>query len=143
MSRNVNFEMPSRPLMTVQLGCSGRNHPVSVLIDSGADANLMDMALASQLGIGQVVLEEPIHATALDGRLLCRVTHRSAPLPMTMSGNHNETLTFHLINSPQQPVILGYPWLTRHNPHIGDTTHTLTGLQVPFYNGVLIAMRCV
>ena len=35
-----------------------------------------------------------------------------------MLGNHSETLTFHLIHGPQQPIILGYPWLRRYNPHI-------------------------
>ena len=25
---------------------------------------------------------------------------------------------FHLIHAPQQPIILGHPWLKRHNPHI-------------------------
>ena len=78
----------------------------------------MDMDFASQLGIGRKALAEPILATALDGRLLCQVTHRSAHLQMTMSGNHRETLAFHLIHAPQQPVVLGYPWLRRHNPHI-------------------------
>lgn len=70
MSLNVNFEMPAQSQFNAQLSCSEKNHTVSVLIDSVADANLMDMALASKLGIRQVVLEKPIHTTALDGRLL-------------------------------------------------------------------------
>ena len=98
---------------------------VTVLIDSGADANLLDTAFASQLGVGREVLGTPIHATALDGRLLCRVTHQTVPLQLNMSGNHHETLTFHLIHAPQQPVILGYPWLRRHNPHIDWTSGSI------------------
>ena len=31
----------------------------------------------------------------------------------------------HLIYSPQQPIILGYPWLRRHNPHIDWSTGTI------------------
>ncbi len=27
-------------------------------------------------------------------------------------------MAFHLISSPELPLILGHPWLTRHNPHI-------------------------
>ncbi len=118
MSRTMIFEMPSRPLIQAQLYCSGSNHTVSVLIDSGADANLLDITLASQLGIGQEALRKPIRATALDGRLLCRVTHQSAPLQMTMSGNHSETLTFHLFHAPQQPVILDPSLITDfHRAH--------------------------
>jgi len=125
VSRNVNFKTPSRPLIKAQLLCSGNYYTVSVLINSGTDANLLDMTLTSQLGIGRIALEEHIRATALDGHLLCRVTHQSTPLPMIVLGNHNETLAFHLIHSPQQPVILGYPWLKRHNPHIDCASGTI------------------
>ena len=120
----MNLEMHSRPLIQAQLCCAGINH-TPLLIDSGADTNLLDMTLASQLGIGQEVPGKPIHATVLDGHLLCRVTHQSTPLQVTMSGNHSETLTFHLIHAPQQPVILGYPWLRRHNPHIDWASGTI------------------
>lgn len=132
----MNFEMPSQPLIHAQLYCSGSNHTVSVLIDSGADANLLDITLASQLGIGREALGKPIHGTALDGCLLCRVTHQSAPLQMTMSGNHSETLTFHLFHAPQQPVILGYLWLRRHNPHID-------WVREPYLNGVVTVVLFV
>ncbi|CAL8278777.1 unnamed protein product [Merluccius merluccius] len=54
-----------------------RGSPCRVLIDSGADTNLMDMPLASQLGVARETLSQPIHATALDGRLICQVTHRT------------------------------------------------------------------
>ena len=111
-------EKPSRPLIHAQLFCKGQVNTVSVLIDSGADTNLLDRALAEQLGIEQEPLSQPIKATALDGRLLCTVTHRTIPLRLGMSGNHTELLTFHLIHAPQQPIILGHPWLKRHNPHI-------------------------
>ena len=121
----MNSEMPSRSLVQVKLFCSGNYQTVSALIDSGADESLLDRTLASKLGLGQVDLEEPIDASALDGRLLFRVTHRSTPLQMTISGNHTETLSFHLINAPQQPVILGFPWLRRHNPHIDWSSGTI------------------
>ena len=34
-------------------------------------------------------------------------------------------LSFHLIHAPHQPVILGYPWLRRHNPHIDWASGTI------------------
>ena len=60
MSRTVNFEMPSRPLLQARFHYSGQDHTFSVLIDSGADANLIDMSLATQLEIGRELLEKPI-----------------------------------------------------------------------------------
>jgi hypothetical protein len=35
---------------------------------------------------------------------------------------HSETTQFLLLSTPSQPVILGYPWLCRHNPNIDWTT---------------------
>lgn len=39
-----------------------------------------------------------------------------------VSGNHDGTTTkslgFVLLSSPQTPVVLGYPWLKKHNPQI-------------------------
>ena len=125
MSRILNSEMLSRALLHAQLNCIGQSHTVSVLIDSGADTNLLDRDLAMQLGINQEPLVKPIEATALDGRLLCTVTHRTVPLRLGISGNHTESITFHLIDAPQQPVILGFPWLVKHNPHIDWRTGSI------------------
>lgn len=118
MSRIMNSEMPSRSLLHAQLNWIGQLHTVSVLIDAGADTNLLDRDLAMQLGINQEPLVEPINATALDGRLLCTVTHRTVSVHLGISGNHTESLAFRLMNAPQQPVILGFPWLIKYNPHI-------------------------
>ncbi len=118
VSRTFEPEMPSRPLHHGQLTVTGQTHVVTVFIDSGADANFMDDTLAAQLGIKWEPLPKPVPASALDGRLLCSVTHRTVPVHLGMSGNHQETLSFHLIHAPCIPVILGYPWLKLHNPHI-------------------------
>ena len=125
MSHIRNSEMPSRSPLHAQLNCNGQSHTVSVLIDSGADTNLLDRGLAMQLGINLEPLVKPMEATALDGRLLCTVTHRTVPLHLGISGNHTESLTFHLINAPHQPVIPGFPWLIKHNPHIDWRTGSI------------------
>uniref|UniRef100_A0A8C5C6Y7 Gypsy retrotransposon integrase-like protein 1 n=1 Tax=Gadus morhua TaxID=8049 RepID=A0A8C5C6Y7_GADMO len=78
-----------------------------------------------QLGINQEPLVKPIEASALGGRLLCTVTHCTVPLRLGISGNHTESITFHLIDAAQQPVILGFPWLVKHNPHIDWRTGSI------------------
>ncbi|XP_062414642.1 uncharacterized protein LOC134107167 [Pungitius pungitius] len=85
VSREVRLEMPSRPRIHAQLFFQDKSYTVPVLIDSGADANLLDQDLAFKMGIEQIALERPIRATALDGRLLCRVTHQTTPLRLEMS----------------------------------------------------------
>ncbi|GLD52992.1 retrotransposon Gag-like protein 6 [Lates japonicus] len=31
---------------------------------------------------------------------------------------HSEKISFHLVNAPRNPLLLGLPWLKTHNPHI-------------------------
>lgn len=96
----------------------GQSILLSALIDSGADESFIDAALALQLDLPTVGLNQPLRASALDSRLLANVTHRTVPIRILLSGNHQEELSLHIIDSPHIPVILGHPWLVEHNPHI-------------------------
>ncbi|KAI3371485.1 hypothetical protein L3Q82_024069 [Scortum barcoo] len=49
---------------------------------------------------------------------MARVTHRTQPLTLVISGNHTEEIQFLLISAPNTPLILGFPWLATHNPHL-------------------------
>ncbi|KAI3355849.1 hypothetical protein L3Q82_004229 [Scortum barcoo] len=68
-----------------------------------------------------------ISASLLDGHLLGTVTHQTEPIHMLLSGNHHETIQFHILHSPRLPLILGYPWLQRHNPHVDWLTGAILG----------------
>ena len=46
---------------------------------------------------------------------------------MLLSGNHQETVRFHILQSPRHPLLLGFPWLRRHNPHLDWTTGAILG----------------
>lgn len=78
-----------------------------------------------QLDIELVLLPRPLPASALDGHLLGTVTHQTTPISMLLSGKHHETIQFHVLKSPSLPLILGYPWLRRHNPHIDWSTGSI------------------
>lgn len=78
----------------------------------------MDTTLVSQLGLTTEKLKEPLEASTLDGRLLARVTTRTCPVQLQLSGNHFEEISFFVIDSPFIPLVLGHSWLTKHNPHI-------------------------
>lgn len=90
----------------------GDSHTLATFIDSGADGNIMDESLAMQLGLEKV----PLVPLVPLGHLLGTVTHQTSPLHMLLSGNHHETILFHLLPSSNIPLILGHPWLCRHNP---------------------------
>ena len=87
----------------------------------------MDWRLAKRLELEFISLPKPLEAHALDGRLLCRVTHCTCPIQFTISKDHTEVLSFYLPNSPSHPLILGFPWLSKHNPHINWSTGRVLG----------------
>lgn len=79
----------------------------------------MDFKMAQSLAIHPVTLQEPLNITAVDGSPLGsgRVSECTPPLQLKV-GNHQELIQFLLIHTPKLPIILGFPWLTAHNPNI-------------------------
>lgn len=99
---------------------------LEALLDSGADASLLDWGLAERLGIKSELLVKPIQAKALNGAELFTITHTSEPLEMHIK-NHKEIIRFYLFQSPSQALVLGQPWLCRHNPHVNWRTGEIIG----------------
>ena len=117
-SRPPVFNFPSRPLTQVQVSAHYKTLTRKVLVDSGADVDLLDWGMVKRLSIKTEILPRPITARALDGKILFNVTHVTEPITLTFADKHTEDIRFHLFNSALYPLILGFPWLTRHNPHI-------------------------
>ena len=113
---------PTHPPLYATLWWGDQSKSLQILIDSGADMSLMDVTLASKLGIPTQPLSIPMDVRALDGRSIGRVTHHTIPNNLRVSGNHSETIQFLLIESLQIPVVLGFSWLQRHNPSIDWST---------------------
>lgn len=99
---------------------SWKNHSLSLsfLVDSGSDENFAKKTLASLSGIPTETLNLTLDANTLDGKLLACVTHQTEPLHLTLTGNHHENIQFHLISCPHSPLVLGMPWLMKHNPNV-------------------------
>uniref|UniRef100_A0A8C5MZM0 Gypsy retrotransposon integrase-like protein 1 n=1 Tax=Leptobrachium leishanense TaxID=445787 RepID=A0A8C5MZM0_9ANUR len=64
--------------------------------------------------------ETPLLVQAIDGRPLETpfVLFESRNITVGIGLCHKESMFFHAISSPSYPIVLGYPWLTRHNPVI-------------------------
>lgn len=99
---------------------STQEHQVrlSAFVDSGAAENFLDITLAQQLDIPFEECEVALKVQAIDGRPIGsgRLKYRTRPLRMTMADSHAEILQFFLIETPNDPVVLGYPWLRIHEP---------------------------
>ncbi|KAI3356738.1 hypothetical protein L3Q82_003419 [Scortum barcoo] len=86
--------------------------PLQALIDSGAEENFIDERIKRAFPLNLW------RGLAVDGRKLAQVTHRTVPVTHVLSGNHVETIQLLVIYAPNTPLIMGYPWLAKQNPHI-------------------------
>ena len=69
----------------------------------------------------------PVHA--LDSQPLGSgiIREVTAPLGILTQGGHTKRISLFLIDSPAIPVVLGLPWLARHDPTISWQQRALTG----------------
>ncbi|TWW68233.1 hypothetical protein D4764_19G0000310 [Takifugu flavidus] len=105
-----HWVMVSSPLLSSPL-LSSPFYPLPVLSPS---------SLSTQPAISRRV---PLHEP--DGHILGSITHRTSPVQLLISGNHHETIQFHILDFLNPPLILGYPWLQLHNPHIDWSTRAI------------------
>lgn len=67
---------------------------------------------ALEHGIPLCDLKDPPTVFALDGRVLSKIHRATIPVSLTISGKHQETITFFIFHSPLTPIVSGHPWLT-------------------------------
>lgn len=92
------------------------------LIDSGADESFVDCKLGNLLKLTVCALTQLLEASAFDWRLFYSFTHRTKPIQIIITQGHSDQLNFHLFHLPLHPLVLGYPWLTKHIPCINVST---------------------
>ncbi|KAK3515044.1 hypothetical protein QTP70_004028 [Hemibagrus guttatus] len=112
----------------VSLLFSDRCVRVPALIDSGAAVNLIDGALVEELGISTSPCVPSLRIAAIDSQPIGEgyLKRQTELLGFQVGLFHHERLTFYVTSSPVNPVILGFPWLRRHDPQISWHTGELT-----------------
>ena len=119
---------------------------VYALIDSGATGNFIDKSLATRLGLPCKLKKTPCSISLADGTMISDHITEEVTLQLAVQ-THEETLTLDIGCFPKNQIILGMPWLTRHNPVIDFRTNILTflprfckqclverSINVPLYN---------
>uniref|UniRef100_A0A8C5Q592 Gypsy retrotransposon integrase-like protein 1 n=2 Tax=Leptobrachium leishanense TaxID=445787 RepID=A0A8C5Q592_9ANUR len=98
--------------------------PLQAMVDSGASGCFIDTTTASRIGIPLYNKNTPIEIQLVDGSPLKSgpITTESALLWMYTGTNHLEEIRFDIVSSPMFPVILGLPWLRKHDPYIQWST---------------------
>ncbi|KAI2650216.1 Retrotransposon-like protein 1 [Labeo rohita] len=128
-SVSVSKSCLNRCEIPVMLYSDGLSVRIMALIDSGAAGNFIDKDFVHANRLPVLSCAHPMAVAALDGRPLGmgRVNHVTKDLTLHVEPGHQETIRFFVISSPQSPLILGYPWLNRHEPTVswagGVITH--------------------
>lgn len=96
--------------LPIILSVANQDYHFSVLNDSGAAANVMHQDLVKQLSISTTKCEPPIVITAVDDGPIGKgcITHQTLPIKLRVGLLHTEEISFYVIKSPQNQVILGY-----------------------------------
>ncbi len=112
----------------VTLMVKGQITETSALIDSGAAGNFIDATFAKTHHIPLVPCVSHLAVAALDGRPLGsgRVQFITEEMQLRVGALHTETISLFVFQSPQTPIILGLPWLERHNPSISWSERPIT-----------------
>ncbi|KAK6213447.1 reverse transcriptase domain protein [Colletotrichum tabaci] len=95
--------------------------PTQVMIDSGAQANFMSPRLINQRQIAWRLKDEPYALQNVEGETVeydgGTISKETAQLSMVIHGRQ-EQLVFDITKIGQLDVILGVPWLRKHDPDI-------------------------
>jgi len=91
---------------------------VEALLDSGATGLVMSSEFAKKQGFKLKKLEKPMNVRNVDGSL-----NKERPIEYIVEVNiyyqrHRERTEIDVIGGQKWTVILGMPWLARHNPEI-------------------------
>ncbi len=78
----------------------------------------MDHTFARKLQVPLRPLTHKIPVHALNGQELPTISFITEDVTLITSGNHTETISFYILDTPLAPIVLGHPWLTRHNPKV-------------------------
>ena len=91
---------------------------INAMIDSGATEDFIDQEVSNKHGIKMIRAKNPREIYLADGKpsAMGLVTHMTK-VPMDIS-SHKELATFQVANLQNHEVILGMPWLRKHNPTI-------------------------
>ena len=104
---------------------------VEALLDSGATGLVMSSEFARKQGFKLKKLERPMQVRNVDGSF-----NKEGPIENTVEVNiyykgHVERMEIDVIGEQKWSVILGMPWLARHNPKIDWRTEEVKMTRCP------------
>uniref|UniRef100_A0A3B3D6E4 Gypsy retrotransposon integrase-like protein 1 n=1 Tax=Oryzias melastigma TaxID=30732 RepID=A0A3B3D6E4_ORYME len=127
-SRRPRFAPEPIYLVPVTLMMREISIQTQAMLDSGAAGNFIDLTFAHSHRIPLLTCNTHVAVSALDGRPLGsgQIRFITEDIKLTMLTDHHETIRLFTIDSPRCPIILGLPWLERHNPSIDWSARRLS-----------------
>jgi hypothetical protein len=98
---------------------------MKALLDSGANAIYIDKAYAQKMKLPLILPTNPILVYSVDGtrNTAGSITHCAEII--IQFKEHHEKVTAEVTDLGKNQIILGYTWLSHHNPEIDWTTGTI------------------
>src|SRR3989440_492878 len=113
-------------LLKVSISVNG--HSTTAMIDSGASGNFMTPKYAKRHKLQTQTKKHPYELRVVDGTLISQnngeVNQETHPLT-TRIHDHEEVLQYDIVNLGRHDIILGRPWLRKHNPQINWKTENI------------------
>ncbi|KAI5115438.1 hypothetical protein M0805_004383 [Coniferiporia weirii] len=103
-----------------------QNISTNALIDSGAEGKFIDAKFVIKHRIPTKPLARPIHVRNVDRTPNQHGTITRFTWRLIKIGGRSITTTFLITSLGREDVILGLPWLKRHNPAIDWTAGTIS-----------------
>ncbi|KAI2664083.1 Transposon Tf2-6 polyprotein [Labeo rohita] len=92
---------------------------LTAMIDSGAALNIIDRTIVEKYQIPTQTCTPPIKIKAINDTLIGEgITHQTRTLTLKVGLLHQESITFYIVDSPKHDAVLGFPWLSTHDPDI-------------------------
>jgi len=119
--------------LQIQIETVSSHHPISVkaLLDSGATGLFIDKDFVRAKNMSVNRLPRAIPVYNIDGTLNQRGSVREAVDLILRYKDHTERTTFYVTALGGVAIILGHPWLSRHNPQIDWTSGEVTMSRCP------------
>ena len=73
------------------------------------------------------------------GASLPEILRVTKPVKIRISGNHQEEMVFLVMRSPRFPLVLGKPWLRKHNPQVDWVRGLITGWNPECHSNCLLS----
>ena len=109
----------------IKLRYRARTVTTTALIDCGATGNFIDPSLVSRLLLPSRTIP-PLQAFNVNGTVNKQGRITAATTVHCQANGFKDDLTLMIISLGRSQIVLGMPWLTRHNPHIDWEKKTIT-----------------